>query len=127
MQIRKKGVRETPGVSPLERTIRRVTKSERERERERSISTPGGETRRSFVDRFSSAVHKKAALIMREHIPGPGETLMLKLRRYTRDKPRTRALGRCNVIPGGACAPPSFGVCTRIYLRRGNATDNAAR
>ena len=42
---------------------------------------------------------------MREHIPGPGETLMLKLRRYTRDKPRTRALGRCNVIRGSACAP----------------------
>ena len=39
MQIRKKGVKETPGVSPLERTIRRVARK-RERERERRISTP---------------------------------------------------------------------------------------
>lgn len=42
---------------------------------------------------FSTAVHKKPALIMREHIPGPGETLMLKLRYYARDRPRTRLLG----------------------------------
>lgn len=30
---------------------------------------------------------------MRGHIPGSGETLMLKLRHYTRDKPRIRSLG----------------------------------